>query len=132
MIQDKGKTQTLAVAEAVLFPNIPTPPAPPIPPPFPVIPARVGVTPTTRGTETVAATTSSTGAGTQSGVGMNTGITQAGTRTTTGSGSGGTSATSSTVQYNPNDNVVRMFDGSGMNCKKPIYLNDLVRSWNRP
>lgn len=28
--------------------------------------------------------------------------------------------------------VFKPFDGSGNKCKTPIYLNDLVRSWNRP
>jgi len=116
------------------IPNLPTPPIPPTPPTNPVETARVGVTPTSRGTVVVAAPTTQmnnplksgiTGSGI-SGTGMNTGgITGAGTGT-------GTSATSSTINVKDNTGVFKMADGSAMNCKTPIYLNDLVRSWNRP
>lgn len=116
------------------MPNFPTPPIPPTPPASPVTPARVGVTPTTRGTVVVAAQTTQMNNPLQSGItrsgisgsGMNTGgITGAGTGT-------GTSATSSTINVKDNTGVFKMADGSVMNCKTPIYLNDLVRSWNRP
>jgi len=116
------------------IPNLPTPPIPPTPPTNPVVPARVGLTPTSRGTVVVAATTKPMNNPLQSGItrsgvsgtGMNTGgITGAGTGT-------GTSATSSTINVKDNTGVFKMADGSAMNCKTPIYLNDLVRSWNRP
>ena len=114
------------------MPNLPTPPTPPAPPTPPVTPARVGVTPTTRGTVVVAAPTTQMNNPLQSGItrsgvsgtGMNTGgITGAGT---------GTSATSSTINVKDNTGVFKMADGSECPPKTPIYLNDLVRSWNRP
>jgi hypothetical protein len=114
------------------MPNLPTPPIPPTPPSSPVTPARVGVTPTTRGTVVVAAQTTQMNNPLQSGItrsgvsgtGMNTGgITGAGT---------GTSATSSTINVKDNTGVFKMADGSECPPKTPIYLNDLVRSWNRP
>jgi hypothetical protein len=69
-----------------------------------------------------------------SGTGMNTGgITGAGTgtgtATTVGTGAG------SYMTTKVGGNVLtpfKPFDGSGNKCKTPIYLNDLVRSWNRP
>ena len=119
------------------LPNPPLPPTPPLPPLLPPTNPRpsvtfkpgvvMGVPTSSQMNNTVVSGITPSGV---SGTGTNTGgITGAGTGTTTGSGSGGTSVT---VKYNPNDNVVRMFDGSEINCKTPIYLNDLVRSWNRP
>jgi hypothetical protein len=116
------------------MPNLPTPPTPPAPPTPPVTPARVGVTPTTRGTVVVAAPTTQMNNPLQSGItrsgisgtGMNTGgITGAGTGT-------GTSATSSTINVKDNTGVFKPFSGCEPNGRRPIFLNDLVRSWNRP
>jgi len=144
------------------IPNLPTPPIPPIPPTNPVVPARVGLTPTSRGTVVVAATIKAMNNPLQSGItrsgvsgtGMNTGgITGAGTGTTTGTGAGtgttsggsgsgsGTGTRTGSVTGAParTGPATQLFsggydnlDGSRMNCKTPIYLNDLVRSWNRP
>ena len=124
------------------IPNLPTPPIPPTPPTNPVVTARVGVTPTSRGTVVVAAPTTQMNNPLQSGItrsgisgtGMNTGgITGAGTgtgtATTVGTGAG------SYMTTKVGGNVLtpfKPFDGSGNKCKTPIYLNDLVRSWNRP
>ena len=122
------------------IPNLPTPPIPPTPPTNPVETARVGVTPTSRGTVVVAAPTTQMNNPLQSGItrsgisgtGMNTGgITGAGTGTATTVGTGAGSYMTTKV----GGNVVtpfKPFDGSGNKCKTPIYLNDLVRSWNRP
>jgi hypothetical protein len=116
------------------IPNLPTPPIPPTPPTNPVVTARVGVTPTTRGTVVVAAPTTQMNNPLQSGItrsgisgtGMNTGgITGAGTGT-------GTSATSSTINVKDNTGVFKPFSGCEPNGRRPIFLNDLVRSWNRP
>jgi hypothetical protein len=104
-----------------------------------------------------AATTSSTGAGAQSGVGIGAGISgikpsstlspsvSAGlgagkpvSATTTSTGAGATSGVSSgsgvgiTMTGTAGGTVFKPFSGSEPNCKRPIYLNDLVRSWNRP
>lgn len=144
------------------IPTPPAPPAPPIPPIPPVIPARVIVTPTTRVAATTTQMNNPIQSGiTRSGVsgtGINTGgITGAGTGTTSGgSGSGtGTGTTSGgsgvggaggytyggggTGNPKKSGPATQQFsggygnlDGSAMNCKTPIYLNDLVRSWNRP
>jgi hypothetical protein len=114
------------------IPNLPTPPIPPTPPTNPVVTARVGVTPTSRGTVVIAAPTTQMNNPLQSGItpsgisgtGMNTGgITGAGT---------GTSATSMTANVKDTSGALKMFDGSSNRGKTPIYLNDLVRSWNRP
>lgn len=112
-------------------------------------PAKVGITPVKITNPTilsglsagkpVAATTSSTGAGAQSGVGVNTGITGIGTTgtkasttsTSVGSGSGITAGAGSTMTGS-SGTVFKLFDGSEIKSKTPIYLNDLVRSWNRP
>jgi hypothetical protein len=124
------------------MPNFPTPPIPPTPPTPPTPPSRppnqgriIDASLFKKDTIPTKAITSSVEAQKLQTV-TNTGITGigtgAGTGTTTGSGSGGTSVT---VKYNPNDNYVKAglpFDGSGNKCKTPIYLNDLVRSWNRP
>ena len=87
-----------------------------------------------------AATTSSTGAGAQSGVSMPTGgikpVVRTGVSNTSTSGIGNTgtgviSAPGSTMSASTGA-VFKPFSGSESNGKTPIYLNDLVRSWNRP
>jgi hypothetical protein len=124
------------------MPNLPTPPTPPAPPTPPVTPARVGVTPTTRGTVVVAAPTTQMNNPLQSGItrsgisgtGMNTGgITGAGTgtgtATTVGTGAG------SYMTTKVGGNVLtpfKPFSGCEPNGRRPIFLDDLVRSWNRP
>lgn len=138
------------------MPNLDTGTIPRIPPTNPVVTARVGVTPTSRGTVVVAAPTTQMNNPIQSGItrsgvsgtGIKTGgITGAGTGTGTGTTSGGSGSGSGTgtrfgsVTGAPvrTGLATQLFsggygnlDGSAMNCKTPIYLNDLVRSWNRP
>lgn len=74
-----------------------------------------------------AATTSSTGAGATS-TASNTGITGIGGTT------GQTTQTSpgATMTGTAGGTVFKPFSGGELNGKTPIYLNDLVRSWNRP
>ena len=122
----------------------------PTTPSAPLTPAKVGVTPTKVTNTTIlknlganvptAATTSSTGAGAQSGVGTNTGITGIGTSgtkpsttsTSVGSGSGVIASVGSTMTGTAGGNVFKPFSGCEPNGRRPIFLNDLVRSWNRP
>lgn len=143
------------------FPTPPIPPTPPTPPTPPSRPPNQGriidpvftknTIPTRAITSSVEAqklqTVTNTGiTGIGMGKGTNTGgITGAGTGTGTtsgGSGSGsGTGTRTGSVTGAParTGPATQLFsggygnlDGSAMNCKTPIYLNDLVRSWNRP
>jgi len=125
-------------------------------PTTPSTPAKVGVTPTKITNPTIlknlgagtptAATTSSTGAGAQSGVTMPSGgikpVVRTGTSSSSSSGIGNTgvgvtntgniSGVGSTMTGTAGGNVFKPFSGCEPNGKRPILLNDLVRSWNRP
>jgi hypothetical protein len=143
------------------LPTPPIPPTPPTPPSRPPNQGRIidaslfkkDTIPTKAITSSVEAqklqTVTNTGiTGIGMGKGTNTGgITGAGTGTGTGTTSGGSgsgsgtgtrtgSVTGAPARTGP---ATQLFsggygnlDGSAMNCKTPIYLNDLVRSWNRP
>jgi len=131
-------------------------PVTPSAPATPSTPAKVGITLATiknpivlsglgAGT-TTRATTSSTGAGAQSGVSMPSGgikpVVRTGGSSTSSSGIGNTgvgvkntgniSGIGSTMTGTAGGTVFKPFSGGEYNCKTPIYLNDLVRSWNRP
>lgn len=86
----------------------------------------------------VAATTSSTGAGAVSGVGSGSGISGigsgsgSGSTASVGSGSGIIPSPGATMTGTAGGTVFKPFSGGESNGKTPIYLNDLVRSWNRP
>jgi len=133
--------------------NQPVTPSAPV---TPSTPAKVGITLATIKNPTVlsglgagkptAATTSSTGAGAQSGVSMPSGgiksVVRTGGSSTSSSGIGNTgvgvkntgniSGIGSTMTGTAGGTVFKPFSGGEYNCKTPIYLNDLVRSWNRP
>jgi hypothetical protein len=99
-------------------------------PASPIVSALVGVTPTSRGTVVVAAPTTQMNNPLQSGI-KGSGIT--GTGINTGGITGaGISATSMTANVKDTSGALKMFDGSSNRGKTTIYLNDLVRSWNRP
>lgn len=120
-------------------------------PSVPSTPAKVGITLATIKNPVIlknlgagiptAATTSSTGAGAQSGVSMPTGgikpVVRTGMSNTSTSGIGNTgvgviSAPGSTMTGTAGGTIFKPFSGSESNGRTPIYLNDLVRSWNRP
>ena len=121
------------------MPNFPTPPIPPTPPTPPSRPPNQGriIDPVfTKNTIPTKAITSSVEAEKLQTV-TNTGITGIGTGVKTGTGTATTVGTGagSYMTTKVGGNVLtpfKPFDGSGNKCKTPIYLNDLVRSWNRP
>ncbi len=132
------------------MPNYPTPEIPlysPTPP-TPVAKTSAGIQPIKITNPTVlaglgagkpvAATTSSTGAGAVSGVGSGSGISGigsgsgSGSTTSVGSGSGIIPSPGATMTGTAGGTVFKPFSGGESNGKTPIYLNDLVRSWNRP
>ena len=124
------------------MPNFPTPPIPPTPPTPPTPPSRPPnqgriIDPVfTKNTIPTRAITSSVEAQKLQTV-TNTGITGIGTGVKTGTGTATTVGTGagSYMTTKVGGNVLtpfKPFDGSGNKCKTPIYLNDLVRSWNRP
>ena len=121
------------------MPNFPTPPIPPTPPTPPSRPPNQGriIDPVfTKNTIPTKAITSSVEAQKLQTV-TNTGITGIGTGVKTGTGTATTVGTGagSYMTTKVGGNVLtpfKPFDGSGNKCKTPIYLNDLVRSWNRP
>lgn len=122
----------------------------PTTPSAPSTPAKVGVTPTKVTNPTIlknlganvptAATTSSKVAGAISGVTMPSGIkpiTKTSTSSTSTSGIGNTgtgviASTGSTMTGTAGGTVFKPFSGCEPNGRRPIFLNDLVRSWNRP
>jgi hypothetical protein len=97
-------------------------------------------------TTPTAATTSSTGAGAQSGVTMPSGgikpVVRTGSSSTSSSGIGNTgvgvtntgniSGVGSTMTGTAGGTVFKPFDGCEPNRRRTLFLNDLVRSWNRP
>jgi hypothetical protein len=125
-------------------------------PSAPSTPAKVGITPVTIKNPTIlknlgagtptAATTSSTGAGAQSGVTMPTGgikpVVRTGSSSTSSSGIGNTgvgvtntgniSGVGSTMTGTAGGTVFKPFDGCEPNRRRTLFLSDLVRSWNRP
>ena len=117
----------------------------PTTPSTPSTPTKVGITPTTItnkkileglgvGKPVAATTNLPTNTGV-TGTGI-TGIGTSGTKpsstsTSVGSGSGVIAGAGSTMTGS-SGTVFKLFDGSESKCKSPIYLNDLVRSWNRP
>lgn len=123
-------------------------PTTPTTPTTPSTPVKVGITPVTIKNPIIlsglgagkptAATTSSTGAGAVSGVGSGGGITGVGTggtgspSTSVGTGSGVIASPGSTMTGTAGGTVFKPFSGCEPNGKRPIFLNDLVRSWNRP
>jgi hypothetical protein len=125
------------------MPNLPTPPIPPTPPTPPTPPSRppnqgriIDISSSKKDTIPTKAITSSVEAQKLQTV-TNTGITGIGTGVRTGTGTATTVGTGagSYMTTKVGGNVLtpfKPFDGSGNKCKTPIYLNDLVRSWNRP
>lgn len=128
----------------------------PTTPTTPSTPAKVGITPTKITNPTIlknlgagiptAATTSSTGTGAQTGVTMPSGgikpVVRTGSSSSSSSGIGNTgvgvtntgniSGVGSTMTGTAGGTVFKPFSGCEPNGKRPIFLNDLVRSWNRP
>ena len=128
----------------------------PTTPSAPSTPAKVGITPVTIKNPTIlknlgagtptAATTSSTGAGAQSGVTMPSGgikpVVRTGSSSTSSSGIGNTgvgvtntgniSGVGSTMTGTAGGTVFKPFDGCEPNRRRTLFLSDLVRSWNRP
>jgi hypothetical protein len=119
------------------MPNPPTPPTPPTPPSRPPNQGRIiDISSSKKDTIPTKAITSSVEAQKLQTV-TNTGITGIGTGVRTGTGTATTVGTGagSYMTTKVGGNVLtpfKPFDGSGNKCKTPIYLNDLVRSWNRP
>ncbi len=128
----------------------------PTTPTTPSTPAKVGITPVTIKNPTIlknlgsntptAATTSSRGAGAQSGVSMPSGgikpVVRTGSSSSSSSGSGNTgvgvintgniSGVGSTMTGTAGGTVFKPFDGCEPNGRRTLFLSDLVRSWNRP
>lgn len=131
-------------------------PTTPTTPTTPSTPVKVGITPVTIKNPIIlsglgagkptAATTSSTGAGAQSGVTMPSGgikpVVRTGSSSSSSSGIGNTgvgvtntgniSGVGSTMTGTAGGTVFKPFDGCEPNRRRTLFLNDLVRSWNRP